>query len=342
MAIEENKIVKENEYTAGGKLMRARVRKKWDIAKVADKLKISTSSIQAIENGDFEKLPEVPYAIGFIRSYANLVQLKPESMIEEYKIINGHKKTKHYLPQAEEIRSKFHYIYVIIGLVLITAIIWISTNTLLINKKLSDESGKVNIPAQSVEDSTPVTSEVTKKKGLTEIKVLKKTTNFTSSVMKKSNARILGDDNNTTIIATQPALGNETFITIKTPPEPLKKTVATKTALKSKKIEPSAKEKRKKYITKALNSHTVIITAKRNTHVRIISPTHSDKFNGSLNPNQNITVPLNKFYSITANEPKNIIITLVDKNNKRYTFKNFNKSFNNDLLNKNEIKKFLK
>ena len=56
-----------------------------DLRTVAQVLRIRHTYLEAIENGDFEKLPGTAYAIGFLRTYAEFLGLDGELIVERYK-----------------------------------------------------------------------------------------------------------------------------------------------------------------------------------------------------------------------------------------------------------------
>ena len=53
---------------------------------VAERTHIRRSFLQAFESGDYEKLPAVPYAIGFLRQYATLLGLDGDSIVQDYRL----------------------------------------------------------------------------------------------------------------------------------------------------------------------------------------------------------------------------------------------------------------
>ncbi|MCH8188128.1 MAG: helix-turn-helix domain-containing protein, partial [Proteobacteria bacterium] len=69
----------------GTDLRAARVETGVDIAAVADNLRISKGYLEAIEEGRFSDLPGGAYVFGFLRSYAEYLELDPKSVIAKYK-----------------------------------------------------------------------------------------------------------------------------------------------------------------------------------------------------------------------------------------------------------------
>ena len=52
---------------------------------VADVLRISTSHLEAIESGRLQDLPKRVYSLGFIRNYANYLNIDHAEAVHEYK-----------------------------------------------------------------------------------------------------------------------------------------------------------------------------------------------------------------------------------------------------------------
>lgn len=65
----------------GGRLKAAREAKNLAPADVASKLKLTARQVEALEQEDFEHLPSEIFVRGFVRNYARLVGIEPESLI---------------------------------------------------------------------------------------------------------------------------------------------------------------------------------------------------------------------------------------------------------------------
>ena len=82
----KTKSSQENkEDKVGTILYNARTKKRMDIETVAQKLHIKSSYLTAIEESDYAKIPEFPYGIGFVRSYAKFLNLDSVRMSELFK-----------------------------------------------------------------------------------------------------------------------------------------------------------------------------------------------------------------------------------------------------------------
>lgn len=69
----------------GQDLRTARQRKGEDLASVSRVLKIRKDHLEALEESKFDSLPGRPYAIGFVRSYADYLGLDSSEFVERYK-----------------------------------------------------------------------------------------------------------------------------------------------------------------------------------------------------------------------------------------------------------------
>ena len=54
------------------------------LEQIADRTKISTTFLRAIETGQFEKLPGGVFDVNYIRQYAQVVGLDPQEVLDQY------------------------------------------------------------------------------------------------------------------------------------------------------------------------------------------------------------------------------------------------------------------
>lgn len=78
-----NKKIKQ-EKSLGEYLRFMRIRKKFNLEQVEKETKVSMKYLVALEAGNFSNLPPDVYTIGFIRRYANFLQIDSEKMILKY------------------------------------------------------------------------------------------------------------------------------------------------------------------------------------------------------------------------------------------------------------------
>lgn len=72
-------------HPLGEVLKRARSRAKIDIREVEERTKIRIKYLRAMEQDDWEVLPSHAYAKGFLRTYASLLGLDADALVDEYR-----------------------------------------------------------------------------------------------------------------------------------------------------------------------------------------------------------------------------------------------------------------
>ncbi len=70
--------------TSGQRLAQGRKDRNLSVADVAAKLRIAPRQIEALEGDDYARLPGHTIVRGFVRNYARLLQLNPESVLEAF------------------------------------------------------------------------------------------------------------------------------------------------------------------------------------------------------------------------------------------------------------------
>lgn len=82
---EEN--ISEQNLTVGEMLRNARTmgRRKREISTIAKQLCIGEEFLEALENGDYKKIPEIVYVLGFARNYAMELGLDPDIVVNKIK-----------------------------------------------------------------------------------------------------------------------------------------------------------------------------------------------------------------------------------------------------------------
>ena len=83
---DKNVDIKEK-LTVGEILRNARTmgRRKREISTIAKQLCISEEFLEALENGDYKKIPEIVYVLGFARNYAVELGLNPDEIVDKIK-----------------------------------------------------------------------------------------------------------------------------------------------------------------------------------------------------------------------------------------------------------------
>lgn len=69
----------------GQRLRQARLRRGYDLTQVARELRLTPERVKAIENEDYPRLPDAVFVVGYVKSYARLLDLDPEALGEAYR-----------------------------------------------------------------------------------------------------------------------------------------------------------------------------------------------------------------------------------------------------------------
>jgi cytoskeleton protein RodZ len=85
----------------GNKLREARARRKLSLEEVEAKTKIRARYLQAIENEDWDQLPEDTYARAFIRTYGRFLGLDGDRLAEEQRRSRGAARPGERLPRVD-------------------------------------------------------------------------------------------------------------------------------------------------------------------------------------------------------------------------------------------------
>ena len=114
--------------TVGADLRAARGRKGLDIETVSEVLKIKPEHLTALEEGDISGLPGRAYAIGFLRSYAEYLELDPAACIERFKTeIAGRAEPEEPVvafQAAEDLERKLPQGWIVFVVLALIAVIW--------------------------------------------------------------------------------------------------------------------------------------------------------------------------------------------------------------------------
>ena len=85
----------------GSKLHEARTRKKLGLQEIEEATKIRGRYLQAIENEEWDQLPEDTYARAFIRTYGRFLGLDGDRLAEEHRRNRGSTRPGERLPRVD-------------------------------------------------------------------------------------------------------------------------------------------------------------------------------------------------------------------------------------------------
>ena len=105
-------------------LKSSRLKSKMTLEEISGELCIRKIYLTAIEEGDYETLPPVPYGIGYVRTYARYLGLNPERAVQLYKAASVNEEPKEIaedIATAPEI-NKGSPRHIIIGAIILAVI----------------------------------------------------------------------------------------------------------------------------------------------------------------------------------------------------------------------------
>ena len=157
--------VSEPEVGSGALLSQERKKIGKTVEEIAEELNLSVSQIRSIERDQSEGLPEPTYVRGYIRSYAKLLGLDAEEVLNHYQNKNWQKSTSlddipRGISDAEESdTSVFSPLKVFIFLVLIGVAVyaWFASQGVVGNQNepSADAQQPTSVVAQGLESATP-------------------------------------------------------------------------------------------------------------------------------------------------------------------------------------------
>ncbi len=141
-------------------LKSSRLKSKKTLEEISNELCIRKIYLTALEEGDYETLPPIPYGMGYVRTYAKFLGLSPERAVKLYKKaaqVEEQEKIEEVSPEPEISKSsRWHIILGIIALIIIYGI-W---NMYAANKNAKTIESQIEdtelVNEATVQDSTDV------------------------------------------------------------------------------------------------------------------------------------------------------------------------------------------
>ena len=73
----------------GQRLRQARLRRGLELRQVAREMRLTVERVQAIEEDDYAALPDPVFVIGYLKTYARLMDLNPEALVAAYRTLQA-------------------------------------------------------------------------------------------------------------------------------------------------------------------------------------------------------------------------------------------------------------
>lgn len=151
-----NKNNLDNEVSCGELLAKTRQAKGLSEKDIAKELRINASVIEMIECNDFEAIGASVFVKGYLRQYANLLDLSEDLLLDSYNQINPDKNSAPIVNKAVESMSKYvltpKLILMIIFSLLTLFLVWLLVSSVLKKEPAVNQVTSIqNIEAASIE-----------------------------------------------------------------------------------------------------------------------------------------------------------------------------------------------
>lgn len=92
----------EHPFTVGARLAEARKAQSLQLEDIAARTRVPLRHLQAIEANDFAALPAIPYSVGFVRSFAQILGLDASALAREFREEMGGGPAERVIPEPFE------------------------------------------------------------------------------------------------------------------------------------------------------------------------------------------------------------------------------------------------
>jgi cytoskeleton protein RodZ len=123
---------------------------------VAEILNLSTAQVDALENDNFANLPGSTYVRGYLRSYAQVLELSPEDILAAYASVNGtqHATRLSTLSPEPEVTLKDRPVkfaaFLVAGLLVVLAVVWWQGRSYRPTTSVDTDTASVSAPEQDL------------------------------------------------------------------------------------------------------------------------------------------------------------------------------------------------
>ena len=134
----------------------ARKRLGFSPEEVAEILNLSAAQINALENDDFASLPGSTYVRGYLRSYAQVLELSSDDILADYASVNGTQHTTRLstLSPEPEVTLKDRPVrfatFLVVGLLVVLAVVWWQGRSYMPTTSVDADTAGVSSPEQDL------------------------------------------------------------------------------------------------------------------------------------------------------------------------------------------------
>lgn len=141
--------------TVGEQLAAERARQQLELSDVAARTRIPSRHLEAIETGNHDGLPALPYSAGFVKSYATMLGLDGQAMSRAFRDEVGDAQRAHFEPEAYEPVDPNRIPSRLLAMIALGVALLLGMAYLLLRFE-GDSSDLARLAADTVQDSRPV------------------------------------------------------------------------------------------------------------------------------------------------------------------------------------------
>lgn len=139
----------------GEQLAAERARQQLELSDVAARTRIPLRHLEAIENGEREGLPALPYSAGFVKSYATMLGLDGQALSRAFRDEIGDAQRAHFEPEAYEPVDPNRIPSRLLAMIALGVALLLGMAYLLLRFE-GDSSDLAKLAADTVQDNRPI------------------------------------------------------------------------------------------------------------------------------------------------------------------------------------------
>ncbi len=188
----DNQEQENNVLKVGQILARARQKKRKEIKRIAEQLCIRQSYLEALENSQYDVFPGQFYAVGFLKTYANYLNLNANELIDLYRKETDFLDPKPVIMPIPEKSSMMPSVSYILAGVFILAVVWGSW--FFLSYQNTPKNAPLPEPVEIKTDMVPVPDEVILSPDEAIMEPVPETSETETTLAEQTSSQLSADD----------------------------------------------------------------------------------------------------------------------------------------------------